>query len=219
MPTTLVMFASALFIVFLASRSVHASDSPEDSNLIGILIDRQNGTLVAQEQDAVVNLQVERMFQTIQKMNSLLINMDAQFSSKMEALSKRVDALEANQGALRRSLIAEWTQISEQKFAKVISVNANWTEANAICSTLFATLATATSQKENEALTDLLHQSTDQIFWIGSRVQLQIGIPTDRFHNFANDHNEGDCAAVTREGIWKMRLCRERHPFVCQKTK
>ncbi|KAK0394641.1 hypothetical protein QR680_000852 [Steinernema hermaphroditum] len=214
------MFLCAFFVILFIYSSLQLDDSRIDSNTVGIAIARENETLVArQHDDSVLNTQVERMFETIQKMHNLLTNMDIQFSSKMEALSRAVDALEANQGSLRRSLIAEWTQISDQKFAKLISVNANWTEANTICSTFFATLAITKSPQENQALTALISQSSDQVFWIGSRVQLQIDVPSDRFHSFSNDRHEGGCAAVTREGVWKTRLCNERHPFVCQKTK
>ncbi|TMS34612.1 hypothetical protein L596_002166 [Steinernema carpocapsae] len=215
------MFLRIFFALFFVPSSLQASDLIEN-NVVGVLIDRENGSLVQQQvDDSTTNSQVERMFETIEKMNNLLANMDAQLSAKIEALSKRVDALEANQGSFRRSLIAEWIQIGgdDGKFAKVFTVAANWTEANSICSTLFANLAVVNSEQENHALAALLTQTNEHVFWIGSRVQFQIDVPTDRYHNFTSGRNDGGCAAITREGVWKTRNCQERYSFVCQKTK
>ncbi|KAK0394640.1 hypothetical protein QR680_000852 [Steinernema hermaphroditum] len=83
------MFLCAFFVILFIYSSLQLDDSRIDSNTVGIAIARENETLVArQHDDSVLNTQVERMFETIQKMHNLLTNMDIQFSSKMEALSR-----------------------------------------------------------------------------------------------------------------------------------
>jgi len=149
--------------------------------------------------------------------------MDKSYSSRIEALSKRINAIESNQKNLQHVMTTDWVNISTQhKLIRVFSTPLRtWPGAKELCAAHSAKLLTINTPQETSSISGYLRNFNEALYWTGGQTQTSTNGNSNLFYGFFHDgpsrmpRNDG-CPAFSSLGEKLTKGCNEQYGFICE---
>jgi len=128
---------------------------------------------------------------------------------------------------MRRVSMADWNATDSGSLYKIFDAIRTWEDAEYTCKNYGAQLAHIDSDYKNAYVREMLNDhiqrngseaNEETELWIGLKNRAEVSTDASHYSNFYENEKADGCAAVDKQGKWRIHPCLDRHAFVCQQV-